>query len=187
MKGTWVGVIATLVSGMLVLGCGSNNDGEDAETVKVTETQTDGETGSEASQITAEGDVGPVQIDVSTEEDILAALGQPDEADSGTDPSDYTVLTYNCGGDCRDLYYINPSTGKLSDVQISSAELTTEAGTHVGTPQAEAEQLEGATAQPGCVTAIRLPGEGVIAEAHVQNGLVYNLYVASETNAVVTC
>jgi hypothetical protein len=105
-------------------------------------------------QVHADGRIGPLQIDVSTEAEVRSFAGKPSRVQRDFWPGKKGVfghtLEYRCGRTCRTSYSINNATGRLSDYWTQSPRFATERGTHVGMPAAKAARLEGRRLLPGC-------------------------------------
>jgi hypothetical protein len=115
-------------------------------------TATAGEAGRRV--VSADGRIGPFQIDRTTEAQLRATLGRPARAvkvvaEAPGGPSGRT-LYYRCGRGCRTAYSFNSSTGKLSDFQSSSPRFVTVRGSSVGMKAAEAARRERAKIVPSC-------------------------------------
>jgi hypothetical protein len=101
-----------------------------------------------------DGRIGPLQIDVTTEAQIRAALGRPLKVEKDYWPGKKGVyghtLTYRCGRRCTTQYSINERTGRLSDFWSQSQRFFTEHGTRAGMTSREATARERKPLLPGC-------------------------------------
>ena len=126
--------------------------------------------------ITINGQIGTLQFGTSTESNIVAVAGPPDETAQSTfnapnDPN-YEGLGYNCTTaqnsgalplapqdntspySCATIYYINVDTGTLAAFSTTSSNFQTPNGTRAGMPAAEAEQREQQQVTSGCTSGI---------------------------------
>ncbi len=123
--------------------------------------------------ITETGAVGSLQIGRSTQSEIEAAAGPPDDTTSGSfeapgDPN-YVALAYGCsqtqvgtalpfganGGApyCLTVYFLDSTNGVLEAFSTASAHFHTANGTTIGTPSATAQHNEnGQFVGDGCGT-----------------------------------
>ena len=106
--------------------------------------------------VRADGRIGSLRIDVSTEAQIRALEGKPDRMEDeffppGKSPVGDT-LYYSCGRSCETAYSINNATGRLSDFETSSPRFLTARGSHVGMRAAAAARRERTRLVPGCGT-----------------------------------
>jgi len=136
--------------------------------------------------LTVSGQIGPLQLGVSTEADVRSEIGAPDRVGTGNfdgpnGPSpfpDYLSLGYDCadtefpGGQllrpfeppfhgpyCRTVYFINANTGTLAGLYTTSKSFETASGTMIGMTVADALQREHAPFYPeGCNVGIPLGG-----------------------------
>jgi hypothetical protein len=106
--------------------------------------------------VSGDGHIGPLRIDVTAIEQLLAYAGKPDRVESDFSPPRKRPVGrtyfYRCGRGCETAYSINVATGRLSDFQTSSPLFVTERGSHVGTLVAEAARRERSKPVPGCGT-----------------------------------
>jgi hypothetical protein len=82
--------------------------------------------------VRADGRIGSLRIDVTSEARLRAAAGKPDRVEKQFFPPRTTVigrtLYYRCGRGCETAYSINDSTGKLSDYWSTSPRFVTARG-----------------------------------------------------------
>lgn len=97
--------------------------------------------------------VGPLRIDSSTEADVLAFAGQPDERviDTTANGSN-AVLGYFCRSRrrCQTYYEVDLATSKLSHFRTASRRYRTPRGTRVGMRRRAAERRERRRAREDC-------------------------------------
>jgi hypothetical protein len=103
----------------------------------------------------ADGRIGPFRLDRTTEAEVRAKLGKPDEVIPKMDPAMTAphggrTIVYLCGKDCRTEYSFNNDTRALSDFWTQSSEWRTERGSHPGMPVKQAAEREGKKFRPGC-------------------------------------
>ena len=101
----------------------------------------------------ADGRIGALRIDRSTEAQVRAVAGRPasvrrDPAQN-TDPGGWT-LVYRCGRGCLTQYSFSRVTRKLSDFRTQSRAFATARGSRVGMGAARAAALEGRRIVEGC-------------------------------------
>jgi hypothetical protein len=111
--------------------------------------------GQSARIVHGDGRIGPFRLDVTTEHEVRAELGNPDGLIGKMDPAVTAphggrTLVYVCGKDCRTEYSFNNDTGKLSDFWTQSRRWSTERGSHPGMATTKAASLEGKKVHPGC-------------------------------------
>jgi hypothetical protein len=110
--------------------------------------------GSDSPRVTADGRIGPLQIDVSTEADVRDFAGKPFEVAEVISPAARRrvghELHYRCGRSCTASYGISDTTGRLVDYWVESPRFVTARGSRVGMPAARAARLEGRKIVPGC-------------------------------------
>jgi len=99
----------------------------------------------------ADGRIGSLQIDVTTEAQLRAAVGVPYKIELERTPG-YRgrYLYYRCGRGCATVYSIRDSTRALSDFSTQSRRFVTEHGSRVGMTVAHAAALERGRIVPGC-------------------------------------
>jgi hypothetical protein len=99
----------------------------------------------------ADGRLGPLEIDVSSDADVRKAAGTPSKVERVLWPGIRAhTLIYPCGRTCETAYSINDKTGKLSDYWTASPRIRTEDGAVVGMSAARAARLEHKRPHPGC-------------------------------------
>jgi hypothetical protein len=99
----------------------------------------------------ADGRLGPLEIDVSSDADVRKAAGRPDKVETEHWPGIRAhTLIYRCGRKCETSYSINDKTGKLSDYWTASTRFRTEHGSFVGMSAARAARLEDRKPHAGC-------------------------------------
>ena len=140
--------------------------------------------------VTTSGQVGPLQLGVSTEADVRAKAGRPDataqSSFAGTLFPAYHALGYECskvdnnsriplevqpavsGPYCRTVYYINVKTRTLQGFHTTSPKFETARGTRAGMSAAEAERREGHAVTGGCNTGISLGAGSTAAQIFIQ-------------------
>jgi len=103
----------------------------------------------------ADGRIGPFRLDVTSEREVRAKLGKPDELIGRMDPAVTAphggrTLVYVCGRECRTEYSFNNDTGTLSDFWTQSSRWTTTHGSRPGMAARRAAALERRKIHPGC-------------------------------------
>ena len=120
--------------------------------------------------LTLGGQIGPLQLGVSTEADVVANVGTPDATATGNfgvSFPNYLALGYDCSvipgavplvvqplveaPYCGTVYYLNTKTQTLAGFNTISNRYTTAEGTRVGMSSTEAASREGQTARTGCL------------------------------------
>ena len=124
----------------------------------------------EGGVLTVGGQIGPLQLGVSTEADVVGAVGTPDATaigNTGVSLPNYIALGYDCSvipgaialvfqpllqaPYCGTVYYLNVKTQTLAGFETTSNQYETSEGTTVGMTISEAQQREGAPFYPdGC-------------------------------------
>ena len=134
------------------------------------------------------GQIGPLRLDRSSEDDIRRAHWPPDRVvvSHAREPRPYRLLVYRCGAGCDTWYYVSRKTGRLSDFQTTLRAFRTPEGSRVGTARREAERREEARAKDGCLFSIALRQAGNRLELEIERGKVSRLLL-SGPNSVVTC
>jgi hypothetical protein len=106
--------------------------------------------------VRADGHIGSLRIDISTEAQIRALEGKPHRIEDEFFPPRKSpvghTLYYSCGRGCETAYSINNATGRLSDFETSSPRFLTARGSHVGMRAAAAARRERTRLVPGCGT-----------------------------------
>jgi hypothetical protein len=109
----------------------------------------------------ADGRIGQFRISVTTEAQLIAALGQPRlTIDAVPKPGAKRLgvhVGYSCGTNCDTVYSFSDKTGTLSDFATESPTITTERGSHAGMSTSRAVQLEGKALIPSCAPARVIP------------------------------
>lgn len=117
--------------------------------------------------------VGPFPFGVTTEAQLVSALGPPDQRAQGSFQAphrpDYLALGYRCGTVgtyqfesqvngryCETTYFVNVATGTLAAFTTNSTAFRTAKGTVVGTSAQEASHTEGLAVVRGCYTGIEI-------------------------------
>jgi hypothetical protein len=114
-----------------------------------------GSSGGRGLVVHADGQIGPFQLDRTTEAEVRAKLGKPDGVIGKMDPAMTAphggrTIVYVCGSDCRTEYSFNNDTKALSDFWTQSGKWRTERGSHPGMPAKKAAELERRKIGPGC-------------------------------------
>jgi hypothetical protein len=111
-----------------------------------------------AGNVTVSGQIGPLRLHRSTRAEVIAFAGVPDSEQKATI---YNVeeMGYHCSTlygqpDCKTIFYISLSSGKLIEFSTASANYTALGGIHIGTSTRRAEQVAHARATSGCLDAI---------------------------------
>jgi hypothetical protein len=107
------------------------------------------------SLVHADGRIGPFRLDVTTEAQLRAKLGNPEGLvaemqPAMTAPHGGRTLVYVCGKGCLTEYSFNNDTKKLADFWTQSARWSTERGSYPGMPLARAAELERTRVHEGC-------------------------------------
>lgn len=138
--------------------------------------------------VTLGGVVGTLQLGRSTQSDVTAAAGAPDNSGQQTGyftrvPA--TVLGYDCTGtSCHTLYYVNSTTGLLVGFYTESSHFQTQRGTTPGMSVAEAQQREGQQAQIGCHTGMFFTDPTAVAAVRIEVDLRQSQKVVSISSEI---
>jgi hypothetical protein len=100
-----------------------------------------------------DGRVGQFRIGITTEAQLLIALGAPRKTVPVTNKSGARVavrLAYSCGAGCDTVYSFREPAGRLADFASASHAFRTEHGAHVGMTSLLAAELEGKPAVKAC-------------------------------------
>jgi len=112
--------------------------------------------------LTVGGKIGPLQLGVSTEANVVGAVGTPDATaigNTGVSLPSYLALGYDCSvipgaiplvfqpqvkaPYCGTVYYVNVKTQTLAGFETTSSRYATAEGTRVGMTSVEAARREG--------------------------------------------
>jgi hypothetical protein len=120
-----------------------------------------GAAGTDASSsfvVRANGQIGPLRIDVTSEAQVRAFAGKPAKVENQFFPPKKApigrTLYYGCGRGCRTAYSINNATGRLSDFWTQSPRFVTAHGSRAGMSATRVAALEGKKLLPGCGEAL---------------------------------
>jgi hypothetical protein len=113
------------------------------------------------------GQIGPLHMDRSGEDAVIAFAGKPDATVMGTSPGyqRYRALGYDCGGKgfddearivglCQTVFFFDHRTGRLETFSTSSPQFSESHGVRIGMKQADAEHLLRRRLTIGCTTAL---------------------------------
>jgi hypothetical protein len=117
--------------------------------------------------VDAHGRVGPLVLNLSQANDVIAVDGRPEvtyEGNVGVPElyPEFRALGYDCAGvgtprrdaTCRTIFFVNKRTSLLTSFTTFDRRYHTTNGTSPGTAQATADRLEHQTAQDGCINGI---------------------------------
>lgn len=103
--------------------------------------------------VRADGRIGPFRVDVTTERQIRARFGVPDEVEEVWDGAGDSILGhfiyYACGRNCQTAFGIRKRTHRLSQFWSQSPRFVTAHGSHPGMRVAEVLRREGLTGTVG--------------------------------------